>query len=212
MAHLGHGGNVRLAPQIVGAGEVHRRRGLGKAVQPPGQRRRGQGAAAQAAGLRPQPPHLDIQQAAGIDKGFVDIPGGHHHRGNPRPPAGQCQHGPDTLAGALRAVQSLPRPEKPGGVGLTFRQNPFRRVQVIRPGHLSDVQGFAAQERFALMSRHVEPAGNRILPEKIHHRGIHSPASSSSCMAAWSIMAHSIRLRNNSHPVSYTPRMEPVAW
>ena len=36
--------------------------------------------------------------------------------------------------------------------------------------------------------------------------------SLSRALAAWIMMAHSIRLRKSSHPYSYTPLMEPVAW
>ena len=42
--------------------------------------------------------------------------------------------------------------------------------------------------------------------------GLFLSHSLSRALAAWIMMAHSIRLRKSSHPYSYTPLMEPVAW
>ena len=139
----------------------------------------------------------------------MDVPGGQHLAGA-AVAYGQVQHGPDALAGALGGVAGPPGAEQGGGVCLALGQDAAGLVEGVRPGDLRDVPAFKAQKRASLVAGHVEPHAP-LFPVgfyKVVDRGVHRAVS----LAAFIMMAHSMRLRNSSQPASYTPRMEPVAW
>ncbi len=194
-------GNIAPSPQIVGAGHVHRRRlDLGqRALQ---LLRRHDAGAEGRPDLRPEPENVKIQQRGGIQKRLVDIPRRRDDRAFSRLqtgiPQGQRQHGADALGGPLRGIKGAGGAEESRRIGLASGNNPARLIERIRPGNLRDIQGLAAQKRYALMPRHMQPhgVGGGIRPDEICNRRGHA----SSAWAAFIITAHSIRLRNSSQP------------
>ena len=123
----------------------------------------------------------------------------------------QVQHRPDAQGGTLRGIDRAGGAEEARGVLLAFPDHAPGAVQYIRSLDLRQIQGFRADERPPFMSRHMHADGIplRVRPDKITDRCVHA---SSSCNAACSMIAHSMRLRNSSQPYLYTPRTEPVAW
>ena len=99
---------------------------------------------------------------------------------------------PDTAPGGIEHVSSVHL-----GNIRSINRHPVRRG-IHRP---------------SLMSRHVkaERISPGICPDEVTDRGIHLPCCSRSALAAASMIAHSMRLRNSSQPSSYTPVMLPVA-
>ena len=71
-----------------------------------------------------------------------------------------------------------------------------------------------AEARDALVARHVQPQSPafHVTADKITDRRIHQASSSSSALAAATMMAHSMRLQKSRQPYSYTPVTRPVAW
>ena len=149
-----------------------------------------------------------------MDKSPVYIPGGHNHRRRARRTAGQGQkqHGLEALAGPLCRIKGPLGTEKRRSIGLTSGDDAVGLIERVGAGNLRNIQALTAQHRHSLMAGHMEPGGalGGVALHKLRDGRIHY-ACPSWARAAWIIMAHSIRLRNSSHPGSYTPRMEPVA-
>ena len=202
-AHLCQSGNVRHAAQIVRAGEIDRRRRRRQGRQRPLQCvRRYRAAAERCAPLRPQPDDLKIQQGRRIYKRPVYVSGRHHRPGSVSAGQRQIQHRPDALAGPLCGVHRPARAEQLPGIGLTAPDDAFRFIQAVRALNLGDVQRFAAQKGFSLVAGHMRPdhPGIRVPPDKISNGRFHHLLAEAS--ATFIMMAHSIRLRNNSQPAS----------
>ena len=162
---------------------------------------RGNLAGQQAFGLRRvEPLNLHIQQRRRGYKHLMGISSG----GNPRrfaPLQGilhrQKHHGTN---GKRRPFCRIHRPaaaKKGSCIFFTFQDNPRGVVQHVRPGNLGDVQLLCRSP--ALVSRHMKPIrlAGCIVPDEITDGGVHS---CSSALAASTMMAHSIRLRNSSQP------------
>lgn len=104
------------------------------------------------------------------------------------------------MAGALGGVEGAPGAEKPRGVFLAFPQDAFRFEEGVGALDLGDVPAFKAQKGLPLVAGHMEPgnAALPIAPDEVYHRGVHCWVS----LAAFIMMAHSMRLRNSSQPAS----------
>ena len=204
-AHLCQSGNVRHAAQIVRAGEIDRRRRCRHLRQCPLQCvRRYRAAAERRAALRPQPDDLKIQQGRRIYKRPVYVSGRHHRPGPISAGQRQIQHRPDALAGPLRGVHRPARAEQFPGIGLTAPDDALRFVQAVRALDLGDVQCLTAQKGLSLVAGHVRPdhPGIRVPPDKISNGRFHQPLALAESSATFIMIAHSIRLRNNSQPAS----------
>ena len=121
----------------------------------------------------------------------------------------QEHHGTNGKRGALRRIHRPAAAKEGSRIFFTFQDNALGVIQHVRPGYFGDVQLLYPSP--ALVSRHMEPVrlAGSITPDEIADGGIHF---CSSALAASTIMAHSIRLRNSSQPYLYTPVTEPVAW
>ena len=204
-AHLCHSGNVRHAAQIVRAGKIDRRRRRRQGRQRPLQCvRRYRAAAERCAPLRPQPDDLKIQQCRRVYKRPVYVSGGHHRPGPISAGQRQIQHRPDALAGPLCGVHRPARAEQFPGIGLTAPDDALRFIQAVRALDLGDVQHLAPQKGFSLVAGHMRPdhPGIRVPPDKISNGRFHQPLALAESSATFIMMAHSIRLRNNSQPAS----------
>ena len=213
-AHRRQRRHVRQLPQIVRAGEIHRRHRLPAASQLPLQLLRGHGPAVIGFSLRrTEPAHRHVQQSGGIDECLVGI-ASRQQQGLLPPAAGvyrqQMYHGLDAQGGASGGVQGV-RPENGPGVLLAPGDDALRVKQIVSAVYLRDVQCLEAQRAAALVAGHMHPHGPAagVAPDEIADRGAHSVPSSRATATA---MAHSMRLRNRSQPSAYTPRTEPVAW
>ena len=204
-AHLCHSRNIRHIAQIVRAGKIDRRRRRRQLRQRPLQCvRRYRAAAERRAALRPQPDDLKIQQGRRIYKRPVYVSGHHHRPGPVSAGQRQIQHRPDALAGPLRGVHRPARAEQFPGIGLTAPDDAFRFVQAVRALDLGDVQRLTAQKGLSLVAGHMRPdhPGIRVPPDKISNGRFHQPLALAESSATFIMMAHSIRLRNNSQPAS----------
>ena len=204
-AHLCHSGNVRHAAQIVRAGKIDRRRRRRQGRQRPLQCvRRHRAAAERRAALWPQPDDLKIQQGRRIYKRPVYVSGRHHRPGPVSAGQRQIQHRPDALAGPLRGVHRPAGAEQFPGIGLTAPDDALRFIQAVRTLDLGDVQRLATQKGLSLVAGHMRPdhPGIRVPPNKISNGRFHQPLALAESSATFIMMAHSIRLRNNSQPAS----------
>ena len=211
-AHRRQPRDVRLAAQIVRGSHEHRRRHAVGVVQGLFQPRRGDFAGAEAARLLgPEPADLGVRQGRGVQEGAVHIPGREQKGFCTRRAGrdGQIHHRPQAEAGALGGVEGPGRAEKGRGVVLALPENAGGLKQRVRPGDFRDVPGLTAQRPPALVPGYMQTqgVGGGVGPDEVRDGGGHRSAS-----AAFSMMAHSMRLRKSSHPALYTPRMEPVAW
>ena len=204
-AHLCQSGNVRHAAQIVRTGEIDRRRRCRQLRQRPLQCvRRYRAVAERCTLLRPQPDDLKIQQGRRVYKRPVYVSGGHHRPGPISAGQRQIQHRPDALAGPLCGVHRPARAEQLPGIGLTAPDDALRFVQAVRALDLGDVQCLTAQKGLSLVAGHVRPdhPGIRVPPDKISNGRFHQPLALAESSATFIMIAHSIRLRNNSQPAS----------
>ena len=102
----------------------------------------------------------------------------------------------------VNQVSQAARPEAPQKVQET--DDAFRFIQAVRALDLGDVQRFATQKGFSLVAGHMRPdhPGIRVPPDKISNGRFHQPLALAESSATFIMMAHSIRLRNNSQPAS----------
>ena len=204
-AHLRQSGNIRHAAQIVRTGEIDRRRRRRQLRQRPLQCVRRHGTAAErCALLRPQPDDLKIQQGRRVQERTVYVPGGHDRPGSVSADQGQIQHRPDTLAGSLRGVHRPSGAEQLSRTGLTAPDDAVRFIQTVCTPNLGDIQRLTAQKGFPLVTGHMrtDHPGIRIPPDKIGNGRFHQLLAVEESSATFIMMAHSIRLRNNSQPAS----------
>ena len=197
--------------QVVGAGAVE---GCDVRIEGSVHVFSGPGYSADGSSPSPSKPlQLHVQQRRRGDKGSVDVPGRGDFGPPPPlhgPPAGQVHHGPHRQGRALGGIERRAAIELPG-VFFTLPKDSGGLVEAVGPGNLGQVPGLRPQDRLPLVARHMEPQGvsGGVAPGKVHHRRLHASFSIRSTARK---RAHSIRLRKSSQPISYTPRMEPVAW
>lgn len=212
-AHRRQRRHIRQLPQIVRAGEIHRRHRLPAASQLPLQLLWGHGPAVIGfSRRRTEPAHRHVQQSGGIDECLVGIAS--RQQQGPLPPTAciyrqQMYHGLDAQGGASGGVQGVCSKDG-SGIFLALGNNALRMKQIVSAVYLRDVQCLEAQRAAALVAGHMHPHGPAadVAPDEIADRGTHSVPSSRATATA---MAHSMRLRNRSQPSAYTPRTEPVA-
>lgn len=160
-----------------------------------------------------QPFYLHIKKRCGGDKGLVCVSCRDNKRTDTAPDGGalnQIEHRADTERRAFGRVEGFCAPEKRGGVFLALSDDAAGVIENVRTGDFRDVERLRTEMRHALVTGHVKPyrVFFRIGLNKIAYRRIHA---CSDLLAASKYMAHSIRLRNSSQPVLYTPLMLPVA-
>ncbi len=133
-ANLRQPADIRTIAQIIRRGDINRNRFFRQPRKPFFHLfRRNRAGTKQAFLLRKEPFHFQIQQCAGIMKGFVRIPSCQNSRASFRFFCFcrlQCkeQHGTDTLRRAFRSIDRFPRPEKLPRVFLTLRNYAVRLV------------------------------------------------------------------------------------
>ena len=165
--------------QVIGAGQIDRRRRLGHSVKRGGKRRRRDGTG--EVGCRPfgrEPCHLDIQKRGGGEERAVRVAPCQYHGLlplAPRPLGGELQHRADGVRGALGGVIS-PRTEKVRGVFLALADDAIRFIERIRARDLGNIQRLYTERPFPLMPRHMqaERVGGGVAAQKIKYRRFHA--------------------------------------
>ena len=155
--------NICRVPQIVGGGQIHRRRKSALGIQP---RKLGrQTVGRDGTGQIPpvvfgeQPFHVQIQQPHRRQKGLVGI-SPRQDQGAVDPPLlgvkhDQIQHGADALGRPLGGVVGGATEEQ-GSVALALTDDAVGLVETVGPRHLGDVVMLTTREQNPLVARHME--------------------------------------------------------
>ena len=160
-----------------------------------------------------QPRHIKIQQRDCLQKNPVGVSSG----GDPRSAALQrcmhrreIEHRPDAERGPFRGIHRPGASEEPRCVLFALPDTAPGVIEHVRALDFRDIQRQNSlpfgnlRAGLSLVPRHMESDGvlPGIRPDKVTDRGVHAPCCSRSALAAASIIAHSMRLRNSSQPSS----------
>ena len=195
---------VLHAAEVVRGSYVNRTRPLAR-VQRPLQRLPRDGAGAEGGGGVGIEPHgLEPEQGAAVQEALVRVPGGENAVRRALGPeyVREMQHGLDALGASARRIERVARAEELRRVLLAFEDDALGAGEVVRARDFGYVERLAAELTAALVPRHVHPDSYAlaVAPHKVADGRAHPSLSSS--IAAWSMMAHSMRFLNRRQPYS----------
>ena len=195
---------VLNAAEVVRRSYVNRTRPLAR-VQRPLERLGRDGAGAEGGGLVwVEPDRLEPEQGAAVQEALVRVPGGEDAVRRALGPVyvREMQHGLDALGAAPGGIEGVARAEELRSVLLALEDDALGAGKVVRARYLGDVERLAAELTAALVAGHVEPDGDAlaVATHEVADGRAHSSLPSS--IAAWSIMAHSMRFLKRRQPYS----------